>query len=98
KLDAEDLIVAFSDGTDADHNGYIDDIAGWNFFDDNNNPADLSSYFAASNHGSGRAEEAVETANDGAGSAGICPRCSYMPIRVWDTFVADADSFGLAVT
>src|SRR5262249_53323115 len=35
-LDPQDLIRAFSDGTDADANGYVDDIAGWNFLDDDN--------------------------------------------------------------
>jgi hypothetical protein len=38
-LDASDLIAVFSDGTDADGNGYADDIAGWDFFDDDNDPA-----------------------------------------------------------
>src|SRR5579862_9737042 len=31
-IDAEDLIVAFSDGKDSDGNGYVDDISGWDFF------------------------------------------------------------------
>src|SRR5262249_20265058 len=35
-LDPEDLIRTFSDGTDDDGNGYVDDIAGWNFLDDDN--------------------------------------------------------------
>src|SRR4051812_25902381 len=30
---AQDLIHAFSNGTDQDGNGYVDDIAGWDFFD-----------------------------------------------------------------
>ena len=37
-LDAEDLIHAFSDGTDDDGNGFVDDIAGWDFFDNDNDP------------------------------------------------------------
>jgi hypothetical protein len=57
-LDASDLIAVFSDGSDADGNGYADDIAGWDFFDDDNDPYDASRYSSASNHGSGRAEEA----------------------------------------
>ena len=65
-LAAEDLIHAFSNGTDADHNGFVDDIAGWDFFDNDNDPYDASSYFAAANHGTGRAENAVERGNDGA--------------------------------
>ena len=59
-LDAEDLIAAFSDNTDGDSNGFVDDIAGWDFFDNDNDPYDASSYFAAANHGSGRADNAAE--------------------------------------
>ena len=44
--------------TDEDANGYADDIAGWDFFDDDNDPYDASSYASASNHGTGRAQEA----------------------------------------
>ena len=65
QIDAEDLITVFSDGTDSDANGYVDDIAGWDFFDNDNNPYDASSYFAASGHGSGRMTEAVERGDDG---------------------------------
>ena len=96
-LTGKDLIDEFSDGTDADGNGYVDDIAGWNYFDNNNDPTDRSSYFAAENHGTGRAAEAVEKGNDGEGSIGVCPRCQFQPFRVWDTFVADANNFGMAV-
>ncbi|MEA2479190.1 MAG: hypothetical protein QOJ07_1112 [Thermoleophilaceae bacterium] len=97
QIDAEDLIAAFSDGTDADGNGYTDDIAGWDFFDDDNDPFDASSYFAAANHGSGRAGEAGGEANDGDGSPGVCPKCQLVPLRVWDTFVSDQISFAMAV-
>jgi len=83
---------------DNDGNGYKNDIAGWNFFDNNNDPTDLSSYFAAGNHGSGRADDAVERGNDGDGSIGVCPHCEVMPIRVWDTFVSDGNTFGLGMT
>src|SRR5437764_3391130 len=43
-LDASDLIATFSDHRDNDHNGYVDDIAGWDFFDNDNDPFDASSY------------------------------------------------------
>ena len=72
-LDASDLIVAFSDGDDDDGNGYVDDIAGWDFFDDDNNPYDASSYSSASTTAPGRAEEAGEQTNEGAGGIGVCP-------------------------
>ncbi len=97
KLDAEDLIATFSDGTDSDGNGFVDDIAGWDFFDNDNDPYDASSYFAAANHGSGRAENAVERGNDGQGGIGVCPHCQLLPIRTWDTFVSDGNTFAMGI-
>jgi hypothetical protein len=97
RVDAEDLIATFSDSTDADSNGFADDIAGWDFFDNDNNPYDASSYFAASGHGSGRAREAVEQGNDGDGGIGVCPKCQELPIRTWDTFVSDGNTFGMGM-
>jgi hypothetical protein len=83
---------------DNDGNGFANDIAGWNFFDNNNEPADLSSYFAAHHHGTGRAQDAVEKGNDREGSIGVCPHCQVMPIRIWDTFVSDGNTFALGIT
>ncbi len=82
---------------DNDNNGFENDIAGWDFFNDTNNPVDRSSYFAARNHGTGRAEEAVERGNDGEGSIGVCPKCQFIPIRTFDTFVSDGNTFGLGI-
>ncbi len=42
-LDGSDLIAEFSNDSDDDENGYVDDIAGWDFFDDDNDPFDASS-------------------------------------------------------
>jgi hypothetical protein len=97
EITAEDLIHAFSNGRDEDHNGYVDDIAGWDFFDNDNDPYDSASYFAAKNHGSARAEQAAEQGNDGKGSIGVCPGCQILPIRTWDSFVSDANTFGLGI-
>jgi hypothetical protein len=96
-ITAQDLIHAFSDGTDGDGNGFVDDIAGWNFFDNDNEPADTSSYFAARGHGTDRALDAAETGNNGEGSLGVCPHCQIMPVRTWDTFVSDANDFALGM-
>src|SRR2546429_2533223 len=97
KLDGEDLIAFFSDGVDDDGNGFVDDIAGWDFFDDDNDPFDASSYSSAENHGSGRASDAVAEANNRLSSLGLCPRCRVTPIRIWDTFVADSNNFALCM-
>ena len=96
-LDGQDVIRAFSDGVDDDGNGYVDDIAGWDFHDDDNDPVDSSSYFAAKNHGTGRMNEAAEEGDDDKGGLGVCPRCTIMPLRIWDTFVSDANQFALGM-
>ena len=82
---------------DNDGNGFANDIAGWDFFNDTNDPVDRSSYFAARNHGTGRAEGSVEQGNEGAGSLGVCPDCQFVPIRTFDTFVSDGNDFGLGI-
>ncbi|HEX8074930.1 MAG TPA: FG-GAP-like repeat-containing protein [Thermoleophilaceae bacterium] len=101
-LDGSDLIAALSDGRDDDRNGYTDDIAGWDYLDDDNDPFDQSSYSSAHFHGNGRAEEAVAEGNDDGingdgGDIGLCPRCQFVPLRDWDSFVADTNRFAQAV-
>jgi hypothetical protein len=95
-LDGSDLIHTFSDGKDDDGNGYADDIAGWDFFDSDNDPFDASSYSSANNHGTGRAGEAGQQTNDGKSGTGVCPKCQIVPMRVWDTFVVDTNNLGQA--
>ncbi|MDP3216284.1 MAG: S8 family serine peptidase [Deltaproteobacteria bacterium] len=92
-LDGGDLIRTFSDSTDADNNGYVDDIAGWDFFHDDNDPADDTRF----GHGTGEARDSTAEANNGRGGAGGCPRCLFIPTRVGDSFITDVTDFGQAV-
>ena len=92
-LDGSDLLAAFSDGLDDDGNGYVDDIAGWDFFDDDNDPYDDTRY----DHGTYEAREAAAKGNDGEGGIGPCPNCFILPLRVGDSFVADGSNFAGAV-
>lgn len=85
-------------GFDNDGNGYAHDIAGWNFYDDNNDPYDLNSYTSADDHGTGRAEDAVAEANNGIGGVGSCPYCTYMPLRLHSFFINDVNGYGAAAT
>ena len=94
-LDASDLIGTFSDGTDADGNGYVDDIAGWDFFGDDNDPFDGSDC-CQNGHGTDRAEEAAAETNNGEGDAGVCPECMVMPLRTSDSIVHDTNLIALA--
>src|SRR5262245_36479455 len=91
-LDPQDLIRAFSDGTDGDSNGYVDDIAGWSFLDDDNDPFDEVQY----GHGTGEARDSTAEADNG-GDLGTCPNCMVLPIRVGDSFIADSNLFAQGV-
>ena len=92
QFDAGDIIGNFSDGVDDDGNGYVDDISGWDFLKNDNNAYDDTRY----GHGTGEAEDSVGAAN-GSGGLGVCPECRFMPLRVGDSFIADAQDFGKAV-
>ena len=92
-LDAGDLILNFSDGIDDDKNGYVDDISGWDFMKDDNDPFDDTDY----GHGTGEARDSVSTGNNGMGEIGGCSECRFIPMRVGDSFIADVNAFGEAV-
>ncbi|MEA2443800.1 MAG: hypothetical protein QOJ12_1092, partial [Thermoleophilales bacterium] len=89
----QDITIAFSDGTDGDNNGYVDDVAGWDFVDNDNDPYDDVHY----GHGTGEAKGSSGEANNG-GSLGTCPNCTVVPLRVGESFVADVNRFAQAVT
>ena len=91
-IDPEDLIFLFSDGVDDDANGYVDDIAGWDTYEDDNDPYDDHSY----GHGTGEARDSTAEANNG-GDVGTCPDCRVMHLRVGDSFIADVNDFAQAV-
>ena len=88
-LDPGDLIQLFSDGKDGDGNGYVDDISGWDFFRNDNNPYDDTRY----GHGTGEASDSAAEGNNGRGGLGICPECTILNVRVGDSFVADANDW-----
>ena len=92
-LDPGDLIQMFSDGVDDDANGYKDDIAGWDFFKNDNDPYDDTRY----GHGTGEAKDSAAEANNGDGDPGVCPKCRFIPLRVGNSFIADSNDFGKAV-
>jgi hypothetical protein len=109
-LDPQDVIIAFSDGRDgygavktaadpgAEGNGYVDDIAGWDFLDNDNDPFDDVQY----GHGTGESLDAAAEADNrdpatGDGkSVSSCPNCMVVPLRVGDSFVADVNRFAQA--
>ena len=93
-IDPEDLILApaLSDGVDGDANGYVDDISGWDFLNDDNNPLDDVGY----GHGTGEAKDST-AAHNGTGAFGMCVDCSHLPVRVSDSFIAEGGRFAAGV-
>ena len=91
-LDPQDVLIAFTDGADDDGNGYVDDIVGWDFLDDDNDPYDDVQY----GHGTGEARDSTAEADNG-GDLGTCPNCMVIHLRVGDSFVADVNRFAQAV-
>jgi hypothetical protein len=92
-LDAGDLIALFSDGIDEDANGYTDDISGWDFYKNDNDPYDDTRY----HHGTGEASDSSAQGNNGIGDIGACPDCRFMMLRAGDSFIADSADFAKGV-
>ena len=91
--DGQDVIRFYADGVDDDGNGYVDDIAGWDFLENDNDPEDDVEY----GHGSGEAGDQYAEANNGSGTPGFAPSSFFLPLRVGDSFIADDGSFLQAV-
>ena len=63
---------------DDDNNGYIDDVYGWNFGENNNNPMDYGG------HGTHCAGIIGAVGNNGIGVIGVSPNVTIMPLKVAD--------------
>ncbi len=93
-VDPQDLIRSFSDGKDDDGNGYVDDISGWDFFHDDNDPMDDTRF----GHGTGSTKDGFSEPNNMKGGIGTCPNCTAMMLRVGDAFVPELNTWAMAVT
>jgi subtilisin family serine protease len=67
-------------GIDDDGNGYIDDIHGWNFCNDDNDPYDDHS------HGTHTAGTIAARGNNGVGVVGVCWSAKIMALKFLDAF------------
>ncbi len=93
-LEPSDLIhdPDFADGIDSDGNGYVDDISGWDFHWNDNDPYDDTRY----GHGTFEAEESAAEGDDG-GDIGVCPSCMILNVRTGDAFIMDGDNYASGV-
>jgi len=98
-LDAQDLILAFSapgNGyaqIDNDRNGYVDDIAGFDFFQFDSDPNDDTAF----GHGTNQGRRAAAETNNGFGEAGVCPRCRILPVRVGDSYIVESNAIARGI-
>ena len=76
------VIVAICDtGCDPTHPDLASRyVAGWNFYDNNNNTADVYG------HGTATAGTAAAAGNNGAGGSGVAWNCKIMPCRISGTY------------
>ena len=77
-LDPEDLIVRFRDGKDGDHNGYVDDISGWDAYDDQPDPATSDSAYL---HSDRQMDRLAGEADNKISRVGTCPRCRLLIVK-----------------
>ncbi|HEU4979087.1 MAG TPA: hypothetical protein VFT42_09360, partial [Solirubrobacteraceae bacterium] len=93
-LSPEDLIAVFSNGVDNDHNGYVDDISGWNFDRNTNDPQTEDTAYS---HAPGLISDTVGEANNGFGSVGHCRTCTLVPIKQGSECLGRPDRWGAAI-
>lgn len=77
-----------NNGIDDDHNGYVDDVIGWDFASNDNKPYDLSMdpldiLFKGGNpgHGTHCAGNVAARSDNGKGIAGVAPNVKIMSLR-----------------
>lgn len=73
-------------GLDDDHNGYIDDIYGWDFIYDDNNPSDYSRDLSGDGHGTHVAGIIASKGNNGIGTTGIMWQAKIMALQIFDIY------------
>jgi len=82
-IDPEDLIAAFSDGIDHEGLGYTNDISGWDFYDNQNDPATV--------------DTAYDHANDQMDVIHHeCPDCTILPVKAGDEALDPTDNLAKA--
>jgi subtilisin family serine protease/Ca2+-binding RTX toxin-like protein len=75
---------------DDDVNGYIDDVHGWDFFNNDNNPMD------GHGHGTHVAGTIGAEGNNGIGVTGVNWKVKIMPIQIFSSSGAAASNFAIA--
>ncbi|HYC88271.1 MAG TPA: S8 family serine peptidase [Thermoanaerobaculia bacterium] len=67
-------------GLDDDHNGFIDDVSGWDF---SNNDNDADPFDDEDMHGTAVAGVAAARGNNNLGVTGACQTCKILPVKIF---------------
>jgi subtilisin family serine protease len=78
-------------GGDEDGNGYVDDVHGWDFAEDDANLLELDSSITNADHGTHVAGIAAASSAGSAGIVGACPGCRIMALK----FMSPVDTDGV---
>ncbi len=82
-------------GFDDDRNGVIDDVSGYNFVADLDDP---NPYSIDDNHGTAVAGLAAAVGNNGLGTVGVAPGCRILPVKILEgDFAASASQLAKAL-
>jgi subtilisin family serine protease len=72
-------------GVDDDGNGFIDDVRGWDFVNNDNDPSPFVLDKPDGDfHGTAVAGVAAARGDNGKGGSGVCPRCTILPVKIFN--------------
>ena len=83
-----------ANGIDDDGNGYIDDVNGWDFSNNDNDPTPFS---IDDNHGTAVAGVAAARGNNATGVTGACQTCKILPVKIFSPNFAGDTAAGNAI-
>jgi subtilisin family serine protease len=86
--------AADANGVDDDGNGFIDDVAGWNFSNNTNDPTGLTAVPRSYAHGTATASHFGAVANNSIGIAGSSWNCALLPVCVASPTTDEVFAYG----
>lgn len=84
-----------NNGIDDDNNGFVDDIRGWNFAANSNDPKGRSTQTVGYQHGTQVAGISTAVTNNLLGVAGVSWNCQLMPVNVASRSANNDSTLGL---